>query len=467
MFELIEIDSKTLYSLMFSVAFLGILLLIGVGLRLAVPAFRRFFIPAALIGGIIGLVLGPYGLGFVSEELNSTWAAIPGLLIAVVFAPMLMGQKLPSLKESAQTAAPHIFYAYLSSFAVVAVPALLTFFIFGPYFNVNAMFSGIFEASWPGGHGTAAGMASAYEELGWMNGSSLALGTATFGLLFGIIAGMVMINIAARKGQLAFTKGKSDTAGSSDFLAESEGEINAVGRLKKSSLDSLAFHASIIGLAILLGWILKFFIDKVISGVPLFPLAMIGGLLIQLVIDRTPLRTLIDKKTLDSIAGLALEFLVVAAVASISIPLIIENWFPLLVTTIVVALISLGIFYYVSPRIFKKDWFEHGIINFGAMTGVLSVGLLLLRAADPQLKTDASRAFALRLPFASPFVGGGLITAIFPLMAIQYGNLILGLGSLLVCVILIVVARILGIWQPRAKQAQGTDLDNHQKIKSK
>lgn len=452
MFNLSEVDSEALNSLMLSVGFLGVLLLVGVGLRMVVPVLRRFFIPAALIGGVIGLALGPYGIGLVSEELNSTWAAIPGLLIAVVFAPMLMGQKLPSLKESAQTAAPHIFYAYLSSFAVIAIPALLTFFIFGPYFNVNAMFSGIFEASWPGGHGTAAGMASAYEALGWMNGSSLALGTATFGLLFGIIAGMVMINIAARKGQLALTKGTTRPTDSSDVLTEGESEVNAIGRLKKSSIDNLAFHASIIGLAILVGSILKYFIDKAISGVPLFPLAMIGGLLIQLVINKTPLRALVDKKTLDSIAGLALDFLVVAAVASISIPLIIENWFPLLATTIVVALISLGIFYYVSPRIFKDDWFEHGIINFGAMTGVLSVGLLLLRAADPQLKTDASRAFALRLPFASPFVGGGLITAIFPLMAVQYGNLWLGLGSLLVCVVLTIIARVSGIWQPRNKQ---------------
>lgn len=92
MFDLSKIDSATLNSLMLSVAFLGVLLLVGVGLRLAVPLLRKYLIPSALIGGALGLALGPYGFGLVSKELNSTWAAIPGLLIAVVFAPMLMGQ---------------------------------------------------------------------------------------------------------------------------------------------------------------------------------------------------------------------------------------------------------------------------------------------------------------------------------------------------------------------------------------
>jgi glutamate:Na+ symporter, ESS family len=449
MLDVTALDSDALTSLMVSVAVLGILLLAGVALRMFVPLFRRFFIPAALIGGIIGLALGPNAIGLVSEDLTGTWAAIPGLLIAVVFAPMLMGQKLPSLKQSAKTAAPHILYSYFSSFAVIAVPALLTYFIFHPVFGVNPMFSTIFEVSWPGGHGTAAGMAPAYEALGWDNGSSLALGSATFGLLFGIIGGMVMINIAARKGQLSAGRNAGvldrDT---SDVLSVGKAEVQGLGRLNKSSLDNLAFHVSLIGVSILIGLVFKYFIDMLITGVPLFPLAMIGGLVVQVILNRTPLAPLVDKKTLDSIAGISLDFLVVAAVASISIPVILDNWIPLTVTTVVVAVMSLGVFYIIGPRIFKEDWFEHGIINFGSMTGVVSVGLVLVRAADPHAKTDAGRAFALRSPFASPFVGGGLITAMFPILAVQYGNLWLGVGSIVICLLLLLVAKLLGIWGP-------------------
>lgn len=75
------------------------------------------------------------------------------------------------------------------------------------------------------------------------------------------------------------------------------------------------------------------------------------------------------------------------------------------------------LFYYLSPRRFKDGWFEAGIVIFGACTGVVSVKLLLLRATDPEMKTDAGRAFALDSPFVSRFVGGGLITVLYQMFA--------------------------------------------------
>lgn len=454
--DITEIDGSLLNSLLFSISALGLLLLAGVVLRLAVPALRTFFIPAALIGGIIGLALGPHALGVVPDDMNSTWGALAGVLIAIVFAPMLLGQELPGVKQAAKEAGPHVFYSYFSSFAVVAVPALMTFFLFQPFFNTNALFSTIFEVSWPGGHGTAAGMEEAYRELGWADGSSLGLGSATFGLIFGIVAGMIMLNIAARRGQLVNYSGTSRLA-ETDILDDDDATQESRSRLRKASLDNLAFHFSLIGVAVLIGYVLKQGIDMLIAGVPLFPLAMIGGLLVHLAIRPTRLYRLVDKSTLNSIAGIALDFLVVAAVASISIPVVLENWVALLSTMVVVALISLGIFYFIGPRIFREHWVENSIVNFGAMTGVVSVGLLLLRAADPQMKTNAYRGFALRAPFASPFVGGGLITAMFPILVAQHGNLWVGLGCLAVCGVLIVLAMVTGIWRkPAAPRSRGS-----------
>src|SRR5690606_42162506 len=64
-----------------------------------------------------------------------------------------------------------------------------------------------------------------------------------------------------------------------------------------------------------------------------------------------------------------------------------------------------GFFYWAGPRMFRESWFEMSIVNFGTLTAVASVGLMLLRAADPELKTDAARAYALRAPFFSPIAG--------------------------------------------------------------
>lgn len=457
--DLVEFTSDDLSALLIAVSGLGVLLLAGVSLRAVVPLFRRFFIPAALIGGVLGLALGPYAAGLIPDTVNNTWASLAGLLITIVFAPMLLGERLPSLKTAAKEAAPHVFYSYFSSFAVIAVPALLTFFIFQPAFGTNALFSTIVEVSWPGGHGTAAGMDESYTALGWGDGSSLALGAATVGLIFGILVGMTMLNIAARRGLLVNYK-PGNNGSASDIVDVAESRVESRSRLRKTSLDNLAFHFALIAVAILIGYGLKYLVDQLITGVPLFPLAMIGGLIIQVILVRTPIYQLVDKATLNAIVGIALDFLIVAAVASVSIPIVLDNWIPLVVTMAIAAAMSVGIFYYVGPRIFREHWVENSIVNFGSMTGVASVGLMLLRAADPDLKTNAFRGYALRAPFASPFVGGGLITALFPILAVQYGNLWLGLGCLVVCVVLVVLAKATGMWKKPLRQTKVLQADH-------
>ena len=50
--------SKILQELLKSTAFLGVLLLIGLYLRAKISLFRRFLVPASVIGGFLGLILG-------------------------------------------------------------------------------------------------------------------------------------------------------------------------------------------------------------------------------------------------------------------------------------------------------------------------------------------------------------------------------------------------------------------------
>ncbi len=449
MFSSDGFDGDALLSLLVAACGLGILLLVGLLLRTLVPALKRYFIPAALLGGAVGLGLGPHALGLVPAGMHTTWSSFAGVLITIVFAPMLLGQNLPGFREAAKEAGPHVFYGYFSTFAVVGVPALLTYLVLQPLMGTNPLFSTIFEVSWPGGHGTAAGMEESYSSLGWEDGSSLSLSSATVGLLFGIIAGMVILNLAARRGLLTSAAAQGPSTGS-DILPPAEASTDSTNRLRRGSLDNLAFHVSLIGVAVLIGVLLKWGVDQLLTGIPLFPLAMLGGLLVQLIVSRTPAYALVDKPTLNSIAGIALDFLVVAAVATISLPVIFANWLPLLIATVVVAVISVGIFCWIGPRIFPQHWVENSIVNFGAMTGVTSVGLLLLRAADPEMKTNAFRGFALRAPFASPFVGGGLVTALFPVLVMNIGNLWLGLACLALCLVMIGAAKATGIWRKPA-----------------
>src|SRR5262245_5877991 len=66
---------------------------------------RALFIPTAVIGGFLALGLGPEGIGrlnggdgIFSSQTFAVWKALPGLLINVMCASLLLGERLPPVK---------------------------------------------------------------------------------------------------------------------------------------------------------------------------------------------------------------------------------------------------------------------------------------------------------------------------------------------------------------------------------
>ncbi|QBI54046.1 sodium/glutamate symporter [Streptomonospora litoralis] len=456
MFPTDEVAGDTVTTLLFAFTVLGLLVLAGVVLRLLVKPLRRFFIPAALIGGVLGAALGPYGAGVFPEGMTATWSALPGILITVVFAPMLIGVRMPDVRQSYQLIAPQLLFGYIGDFLLMGVPMLLCAALLMPVWGVDAMFGTMVEIAWPGGHGTAGGMAPVYTELGWADGGALALAAATVGLVFGIVVGMVLINIGARRGDAPNAAGSRDTP---DLIGREERPGLGQVTLNKDLVDGLAFHGALIAVAVFIGWLLQSALEPLVPGLPLFPLAMIGGALVQAVVGRTRLGDAVDTGSLRAIQGAALDLLVVSAVASVSIPVVLDNIVPLSLLMLVAAAVAVGFFYWAGPRMFRRSWFEHAIVNFGTLTAVSSVGLMLLRTADPELKTDAARAYALRAPFFSPLVGGGLVTALLPVLAVNYGPWAVGIGACAAAAVLCLLARLLGIWRsPRKAREEAASL---------
>lgn len=454
MFPTDAVSGSAVTALLFAVTVLGLLILAGVVLRLLIAPLRRLFIPAALVGGILGAALGPYGAGLFPDTMVTTWAGLPGVLITVVFAPMLIGVRIPSLKKSYGLVAPQLLFGYMGDFLMIGVPMLVCAALLVPFWDVSAMFGTVIEIGWPGGHGTAAGMGPVFSDLGWAEGGPLSLAAATAGLLFGIIAGMVLINIGARRGHVAAAAGRSgDTP---EVLPEESRSPLGRTTLNKDLVDGLAFHGTLIAAAILIGWVLQSLIERFVPGMPLFPMAMIGGLAVQAVIGRTRLGGAVDPGSLRAIQGAALDLLVVSAVASITVPVVVRNIVPLTVLVTAAAATAVFFFYWAGPRMFRDSWFEMSIVNFGTQTAVASVGLMLLRAADPELKTDAARAYALRAPFISPVIGGGLLTALLPTLALTYGPWVLGGGALAAAAALYVLARTLRIWKSPGTRSEVT-----------
>lgn len=456
MFPTEALTSASLDSLLFSTSLLGLLIFVGVILRLKVKILKKLFIPASLIAGVLGLILGQYGFGIIPKDITATWGALPGRLITVVFAPMLMGMEIPNVRKVWNQIAPQLYFSYIGDFIQIAIPFIISALILEPIWKVNPMFASIVEIGWAGGHGTAGGMIDVYNSLNWPDGGDLGLTSATVGLFMGIVGGMIIINYAVRKGYTSVLKTEDQIKGGQerDIIPVSERKANSVGTLNNDIVESFAFHLALVGIAILIGWIIQVLIENYIGiEMPLFPMAMIGGLIVQLIISKTEFNKAVDAKTFHRIQGMALDFLIASAVASISIPVVIKYAVPFMILMVVSAIILVAFFFWAGPRLFKTNWFENAIVNYGFLSGVAAVGLMLLRISDPNMETEAGESFALRTPLFEPLLGGGLITSLLPTFGAKYGSLKTGIAFLILTIIGLILAKVTGFWNKREKVA--------------
>lgn len=453
MIPLTEITGGSLDAVFLYTAILGVILIAATVLRVKISLLKRMFIPASLIAGIIGLILGPNVLGVIPKEVTGFWSALSGRLIVIVFAPMMITGALPQFKKLANVAGPQIIYSYICTFIQYAVPLLLGVFLLTPLFHTNDLFGTIVEQGWAGGHGTSGGMTAVFEELGYMDGPSLSVTSATVGLIFGIVGGTVLINLAARWGWTSVLKTGLEETKKSDLYAGSEQAVGSKVTINPDVIDSFAFHGALISIAVFLGWIINSLLKTYIHfSVSWFVTAMIGGLIVQLVIGKTKWNASIDKETMSRIQGISLEFLVAGAVASVNIPVVIEYAKPLIMQQGAMMVVMIAMVIFLAPRIFKTDWFENATVLFGTFCGVAATGLLLLRTCDPEMKTNASEGFAARTPFCSPLIGGGLLTSITPGLVARYGGLKIGGVYLAGVIILLLLPQVFGWWNPLAKK---------------
>ncbi|MCA1756168.1 MAG: hypothetical protein LC649_01765 [Bacteroidales bacterium] len=416
-----------LTAILFSICILAVLLLIGKIMRVKIGLFQRIFLPSSIIGGFIGLAVGPFGLDLIPEFILGTWGEIPGVLINIVFATLFLGVAIPGIRKVWSMGGSQLCFGAVIGTGQYFVALLVTALVLTPFFGVNHEFGTILEIGFSGGHGTAAGMASVFEAVGFPEGTALAYMSATVGIIVAVVGGIVFINIAIRRDQCVnFDKNESIPEYKKKGLIKEQSDRYSTSEatVASESIEPLAFHFSVVAVAILIGWIMLIFVRKIhpqLEGFPLFPLAMMGGMIIQIISKPLKLTNYYDKNTFDRILGISLDFLVVAAISTLRLDLFLENVWPFLILMAVGIAWIMFCLVFLAPKMFPNNWFERGITEYGMQTGVTAIGLLLLRLVDPHYKTDTAQAFGFKQMIYEPFLGGGFITATIPFIVFSKG----------------------------------------------
>ena len=407
------------------------LLVCGKAVRTALPFLRKLYLPSSIVGGALGLIILTSAGSHVPAEWHEGWKSIPGFLINIVFATMFIGKRFPNVRNTGRAVAEQFCFAQIIAWGMYVVGLALSVLVFTPCFGVEPAFGNLLEIGFEGGHGTVGGLTETFNALGWAEGSDLGYTMATIGMVIGITVGMTLVNWAVRKGYVTNVRTFSEL---SEVEQRGFYPANAQPPAGKQtvlcdSIDSLAWHLAVIGLAVFVGYGLKSLLVsvgahlpahvrelRIIESIPLFPLCMLGGLFIQMLLVATGLDSLVDRGQVDRIGGASLDFLVVAAVATIRLDFIVKYWQPLVI--LVVAGVAWSLFgaCWLAKRMFGEDWFERAIVEFGQYTGVTATGLLLLRTVDPDSKTSASTVFGCKQLFHEPMMGGVWVAMSVPLV---------------------------------------------------
>ena len=442
----------TLRDVFFAFIWIALLILAGRLIKQKVRWIQSLYLPESIVAGALALLLGPQVLGAIAtsasgedallaqglfaEPIRAVWSQSPSIFINIVFAALFLGESIPRPRDIWRKAAPQVIFGQSLAWGQYVVGILVTLIILIPLFGANPISAALIEIGFEGGHGTAGGMAETFGELGFEAGADLALGLATVGIVSGIITGTALARWGRKRRHISSFEAPTEQPEDLPELTHTESpevEQRRQRLMRGLLIDPLSLNFGFVGIAVILGWlILRGLVllealtwgqtgFTVMNYVPLFPMALVGGILVQLAMERLGLSALIIQPLMKNIAGMALDVVVVTALASISLTVIGSNLATFLILSVVGIAWNVLFFLYYAPRIFPDHWFEKGIGDMGQSMGVTATGILLLRMVDPQNQSGAFESFAYKQLFFEPIVGGGLFTAAAPALIARLG----------------------------------------------
>lgn len=411
---------------------------------------HQWGIPEALIGGGLGLLIAPEGLlPLIPQAVIDLWNQLPLILLTLVFGTLLVGKPLPRPGGLWRPLSAQVLLALSFAFGQYVVAGLAVLLVLQPLLGVAPAMACLIEVAYEGGHGSAAAMGPIYESLGVEGGTALGLAMATVGLLSSTLVGGLVVVAARRFGWLAPGEPLTLTAAAP---AAVDGDAAPAG------LAVWAVNLALAGLGVAIGVVLLSLLQLVAARVgggfavvidllPVFPLALIGSLLVRLVLETTGQAHRASKQVQSRLGTLSADLLIVAATACLDLSLLVRDWLPLAVLAAVGLIWNLAVLLLLSRRFLPTPWFERGILEFGQATGVAASGLLLLNMADPDDRGDALTPFSIKQLLLQPLIAGGVITVVAPLAVNSWG-LPAWTG---LCTTLVVLWIGLGLWLGRAR----------------
>lgn len=403
------------------IGWISVLLILGTIIRAKVRFVQSMFLPASIIAGIFALVAGPNGFGLI--PLSNQMGTYPGILIAIIFGSLpLVSPKIDWQAIKARVGSMWS-YSQLVMVSMWGAGLLFAYLFIHPFWSgIHNGFGLMLAAGFIGGHGTAAAIGATFDQNGWEEATSLAMTSATVGIICSILIGILFIRRGAAKGDTSLLASFSELpdelrTGLIPPESRTKSETDTVSSI---SIDPYIFHFAIVTVIAMSGYYLSKLGTILLPSVviPVFSLAFIAGLVVRKVLQATKSDKYVSKEVVDRISGSATDILVAFGIGSISISAVIEYAVPLSILFLFGLLFAYVFFAILSKRFFSEFWFERGIFTWGWTTGTVAMGIALLRIVDSKAESNTLDDYALAyIPIAPVEI---LLVTFAPLFVIYH-----------------------------------------------
>lgn len=407
---------------------LMVFLLLGFVIREIVRPLQKLFLPSALIGGAVALILGPQVLGLI--DIPESWSEMATPMINIVLTCTMFGTVLN--KSKIKTYAGAINLVILTYFAQMIVGTLVGMGLSKIWPDLPYGWGVMTVFTYWGGHGAGTSAGALFEQLGVDGMVSMGLILATLGLIVAMLAGMVVVNYGVRKGY-ATNIGKDDTgkaAVESGVLPADKQKPLGKATVSSDAINGLAMQLCLVMLSMWLGRVIFTNLAKVIpaaSNIPELLYGIVGAFIVWFLMRKTHLDDYANKQAVDSISGVALEICICSATATLDLDLFASFLAPILIHMCVIIALMVLICVVLLHCWMKKDWFELCLMAFGQGHGSTPSGLALARCVDPDHNSVSWEAFGVAIGCITPFTS--VFVAIWPVLAMQSQWILVGIGG--------------------------------------
>ncbi|WP_456424997.1 hypothetical protein [Rhodocaloribacter sp.] len=405
--------SLTLGRFMLDVAIVSGLLLAGVLARRYVGVFQRFLIPANLIAGFAGLIVGPELLGWVDFSLERM-----GVYVYHLLALTFIGVGLQGGMEKHSRAAINLGFIQIMTFLIQALVglgvALAVVYFINP--DLVPAVGVLLPLGFGMGPGIAYSIGQGWGAYGFPEGGSIGLTIAAIGFLVAYFSGIAIASRGIRRGHAVFVR-SADGLGPdvrTGVVRTEPPPVAARMTFAPSSVEPLTVHLALIALVYLGAYGVTLALAEGLTRIGLahetptlwsfhFILANLLAFTVRRVMHRRGLDHVLDEGFLHRLTGLLADYLIAASIMAISLRIAWAYLGPILVMCGLATVVTYVTIKWVAQRVFDDYPFERFVGIYGEMTGTISSGLALVRVTDPELASPVAQDLVLSSGIALGF----------------------------------------------------------------